>query len=159
MKSFTLRMGAFALGAVLFNTQPVLAGCGELCMGSYCKSTPTQPSWGCEMSGSVCLDFKCWPARGTFDQELMAKIEKAALAGDTNTVALLAKAVGQPFRIHDKDGVVYDGFALAGLQGPGAGASSAETQVAQGACGTSATSPSSDTATPEATTAVASQER
>ncbi len=126
MKSFTLRLSAIALGAVLFCAPPVLAGCAELCDGDRCHSAENFPSWGCGVSGPVCFDYGCGPALTSLDRELMAKIEKAVAAGDKNLIALLAASADQPIRIHDKNGLLYDGFALAGLEGPGAAVSSTE---------------------------------
>lgn len=122
MKSSTLHLGAIALGAVLFCAPPVLAGCAELCNGNQCNPAPNFPRWGCGVSGPVCFDFDCGP----FDRQLMEKIEKAVAAGDKNLIALLAASADQPIRIHTKNGLVYDGFALAGLQGPGAAVSSTD---------------------------------
>lgn len=152
MKSSALRMGVFALGIFLFNWQPAEAGCGQTCAYmSTCEASPGNPDWGCFQEPTYCWEFICG-RRASFDPATVEKISAAAQAGDMGTVTRLAAAVGQPFRLHSGGKLVYDGFALAGLKGPGIG-DGAERLAA---CGDAA-APGTDAAaaTPEGTAAAA----
>lgn len=156
MKNSALRICVLALGAVLFNSHAAMAGCYQICQPTgLCANAPNFPEWACLTTGTFCWDGWCPPPEGDpegFDKGLITKIGEAVLAGDTHTVTLLAAKVGQPFRLFSEGKILYDGFALAGLKGPGPDASSTERLAAKAACRSTDSKPSAPAATAEPTT-------
>lgn len=152
MKTSTLRNGLLALGIALVSWQPLMAGCGQICtFGIVCDDAPGHPEWGCVQEATYCWEF--WCARSAnLDKDLAGKIEQAARTGDSTALTQLASAVGQPFRLHSGGKLVYDGFALAGLAGPGAERTSGERLAA---CGGTTTAPAEAPADKAATAAAA----